>query len=125
MKRAQAKNILFSGTIFENRSERSGFCFIRAESPKVRLFCSQKRRFFIYYRTFDTAILTIILCRVIDLVVFNEELNMNKLIVWDFDGVIADSEKLWVSVWLETLKKEKNIILSEDEKLNLLVGIAG
>jgi len=55
---------------------------------------------------------------------FNEELNMNKLIIWDFDGVIADSEKLWVSVWLETLKKEKNIILSEDEKLNLLVGIA-
>ena len=49
---------------------------------------------------------------------------MNKLIIWDFDGVIADSEKLWVSVWLETLKKEKNIILSEDEKLNLLVGIA-
>lgn len=49
---------------------------------------------------------------------------MNKLIIWDFDGVIADSEKLWVSVWLETLKKEKNITLSEDEKLNLLVGIA-
>lgn len=38
---------------------------------------------------------------------FNEELNMNKLIIWDFDGVIADSEKLWVSVWLETLKKKK------------------
>lgn len=49
---------------------------------------------------------------------------MNKLIIWDFDGVIADSEKLWVAVWLETLKKEKNITLSEDEKLNLLVGIA-
>lgn len=49
---------------------------------------------------------------------------MKKLIIWDFDGVIADSEKLWVSVWLETLKKEKNIELSEDEKLNLLVGIA-
>ncbi len=49
---------------------------------------------------------------------------MNKLIIWDFDGVIADSEKLWVSVWLETLKKEENITLSEEEKLNLLVGIA-
>ncbi|MBQ9235210.1 MAG: HAD hydrolase-like protein [Alphaproteobacteria bacterium] len=49
---------------------------------------------------------------------------MNKLIIWDFDGVIADSEKLWVSVWLETWQKEKNISLSEDEKLNLLVGIA-
>lgn len=70
------------------------------------------------------AILTIIFCCVINLAVFNEELNMKKLIIWDFDGVIADSEKLWVSVWVETLKKEKNIILSEDEKLNLLVGIA-
>ena len=49
---------------------------------------------------------------------------MKKLIIWDFDGVIADSEKLWVSVWLETLKKEKNISLSEEEKLSLLVGIA-
>ena len=49
---------------------------------------------------------------------------MKKLIIWDFDGVIADSEKLWVSVWLETLEKEKNITLSNEEKLNLLVGIA-
>lgn len=49
---------------------------------------------------------------------------MKKLLIWDFDGVIADSEKLWVSVWIETLQQEKNIILSADEKLNLLVGIA-
>ena len=49
---------------------------------------------------------------------------MKKLLIWDFDGVIADSEKLWVQVWVELLKKEKNISLSEDEKLNLLVGIA-
>lgn len=55
---------------------------------------------------------------------FNGALNMKKLIIWDFDGVIADSEKLWVSVWLETLKKEKNISLTEEEKLNLLIGIA-
>lgn len=49
---------------------------------------------------------------------------MKKLIIWDFDGVIADSEKLWVAVWAETLKKEKNISLTADEKLNLLVGIS-
>lgn len=49
---------------------------------------------------------------------------MKKLIIWDFDGVIADTEKLWVSVWLETLQKEKGILLTEDEKINLLVGIA-
>lgn len=49
---------------------------------------------------------------------------MKKLIIWDFDGVIADSEKLWVSVWLETLEKEKNLQLSDEEKLNLLVGVS-
>ncbi len=49
---------------------------------------------------------------------------MKKLIIWDFDGVIADSEKLWVEVWLETLKKEKSIELSAEEKLQLLVGVA-
>ena len=49
---------------------------------------------------------------------------MKKLLIWDFDGVIADSEKLWVAVWVETLQQEKNIILNTDEKLNLLVGIA-
>ena len=41
-----------------------------------------------------------------------------------FDGVIADSEKLWVQVWSDVLNKEKNISLNEDEKLNLLVGIS-
>ena len=49
---------------------------------------------------------------------------MKKLIIWDFDGVIADSEKLWVSVWVETLQKEKNISLSINEKSDLLVGVA-
>ena len=38
---------------------------------------------------------------------------MKKLIIWDFDGVIADSEKLWVSVWIETLKEDKNISRKE------------
>lgn len=49
---------------------------------------------------------------------------MKKLVIWDFDGVIADSEKLWVSVWLELLEKEKHLSLTEEERLNLLVGIA-
>lgn len=31
---------------------------------------------------------------------------------------------LWVSVWLETLEKEKKIILTKEEKEKLLVGIA-
>jgi len=49
---------------------------------------------------------------------------MKKLIIWDFDGVVADSEKLWVGAWLEVLEKEKNIILTKEEKDNLLVGVA-
>ena len=50
--------------------------------------------------------------------------NKKPLIIWDFDGVIADSETLWVKVWSDLLKKEKNIDLTEDEKLKLLVGVA-
>ena len=49
---------------------------------------------------------------------------MKKLIIWDFDGVIADSEKLWVQVWCDMLNKYKNIILTEKEKSKLLVGIS-
>lgn len=49
---------------------------------------------------------------------------MKRLIIWDFDGVIANSEKIWVSVWTDILQKEKNISLSPDEKTDLLVGIS-
>ncbi|MBQ3696124.1 MAG: HAD family phosphatase [Alphaproteobacteria bacterium] len=50
--------------------------------------------------------------------------NKKPLIIWDFDGVIADSEKLWVGVWRDVLKKEKNIVLTREEELQLLVGMA-
>ncbi len=36
--------------------------------------------------------------------VFLEE-NMKKLIIWDFDGVIADTEKLWVINRMEVLNQ--------------------
>ena len=49
---------------------------------------------------------------------------MKKLLIWDFDGVIADSEKLWVRAWAETLKSEKQINLTNKEKHTLLYGIA-
>ena len=49
---------------------------------------------------------------------------MKKLIIWDFDGVIANSEKLWVAVWDKILKQEKNIFLTDEQKQDLLVGIA-
>lgn len=49
---------------------------------------------------------------------------MKKLLIWDFDGVIADSEKLWVKVWCDVLKKEKNIVLNAEQKVALLVGVS-
>lgn len=30
---------------------------------------------------------------------------MKKLIIWDFDGVIADTEKLWVKVWQKNINE--------------------
>lgn len=47
-----------------------------------------------------------------------------KLLIWDFDGVIADSEKLWVKVWRDNLQKMKNIVLDDELSEKLLVGIA-
>ncbi len=47
-----------------------------------------------------------------------------KLLIWDFDGVIADSEKLWVRAWDEILQSEKHIKLTTSEKQKLLVGIS-
>lgn len=38
-----------------------------------------------------------------------------KLIIWDFDGVIADSEYLWVGNWLHTLRQLKNLELDEQQ----------
>lgn len=49
---------------------------------------------------------------------------MKKLLIWDFDGVIADSEKLWVRAWDEILTSEKNIKLTDKEKTDLLVGVS-
>lgn len=49
---------------------------------------------------------------------------IKKLLIWDFDGVIADSEKLWVKVWRDTLQKLKNITLDDEQVSDLLVGVA-
>ena len=53
-----------------------------------------------------------------------KDIFMKKLLIWDFDGVIADSEKLWVRAWDEILRTEKNIILTDKEKETLLVGVS-
>lgn len=47
-----------------------------------------------------------------------------KLLIWDFDGVIADSEKLWVKVWRDNLQKYFNLTLDNEQARELLVGVA-
>lgn len=42
------------------------------------------------------------------------------LIIWDFDGVICDSDYIWANNWQKLLLQEKNIKLSEDEVNSLL-----
>ena len=49
---------------------------------------------------------------------------MKKLIIWDFDGVIADSEKLWVKVWCDVLAETKGIKLSDKMVQEYLPGVA-
>lgn len=49
---------------------------------------------------------------------------MNMLIIWDFDGVICDSDYIWANNWQKLLLQEKNIKLSEDEVNSLLIGIS-
>ena len=39
----------------------------------------------------------------------------NTLIIWDFDGVIADSEHLWVQNWITCLKLFFNLDLSPEQ----------
>ena len=49
---------------------------------------------------------------------------MKKLIIWDFDGVIADSEKLWVKVWRDVLAETKGIKMSDEKAQEYLPGVA-
>jgi len=52
------------------------------------------------------------------------EVQMKKLIIWDFDGVIADSEKLWIKVWRDLLQQRKNLVLTDKQTADLLVGVS-
>ena len=53
------------------------------------------------------------------------------LIIWDFDGVICDSDDIWAENWRKLLKSEKDIEISEQEKnrptggFSHLVGVTG
>ena len=47
---------------------------------------------------------------------------MKKLIVWDFDGVIADSEKLWVNNWKNLVNKTFNKNFNFKEMADIVAG---
>jgi beta-phosphoglucomutase-like phosphatase (HAD superfamily) len=48
----------------------------------------------------------------------------NKLIIWDFDGVIADTECLWINVWQKTLNEKYNLNWDFDHANKILGGVA-
>ncbi|MCI7420495.1 MAG: HAD family phosphatase [Alphaproteobacteria bacterium] len=47
-----------------------------------------------------------------------------NLIIWDFDGVLADSEHLWVQNWADTLQKLYNFTLTPEMQKQYLEGKA-
>lgn len=47
-----------------------------------------------------------------------------NLLIWDFDGVLADSEHLWVQNWADTLRKLYNFCLSAAQQKQYLEGKA-
>lgn len=49
---------------------------------------------------------------------------MKKLIIWDFDGVIADTEKLWIDTRKDLLNKYFNLNWSFDDTNKYLGGMS-
>ena len=50
--------------------------------------------------------------------------KQKTLLIWDFDGVLADSERLWVDIWYQSLIDKRNIKLSNDEVEKYLTGLS-
>lgn len=46
------------------------------------------------------------------------------LIIWDFDGVICDSDYIWAENWAKTLRVKKGIVITEKQKRENLIGIS-
>ncbi|MDD4556025.1 MAG: HAD family phosphatase [Alphaproteobacteria bacterium] len=49
---------------------------------------------------------------------------MKKLVIFDFDGVIADTEKLWVSVWHKFVNENSNLNWSFEEAYKNFAGVS-
>ena len=46
------------------------------------------------------------------------------LLIWDFDGVLADSERLWLQIWYDMLVQKRGIKLCQEEVQKYLVGLS-
>lgn len=51
-------------------------------------------------------------------------LNKPKLIIWDYDGVLADSEKLWIKIWQDALNEKFDLGWDFDTADKFLGGLA-
>ncbi len=49
-------------------------------------------------------------------------MKKNILLIWDFDGVLADSEHLWVQNWTDVLAQMCHIYLSQEQQKYYLEG---
>jgi HAD superfamily hydrolase (TIGR01509 family) len=48
---------------------------------------------------------------------------MKKLVIWDFDGVISDTEQIWVGIWVDHLQEVHGIDRSYEDWYPLFSGI--
>ena len=55
---------------------------------------------------------------------FFRDIKMKKLIIWDFDGVIADTEKLWVENRLYFLKRDYGVDWDFNKAYKYIGGIS-
>lgn len=51
-------------------------------------------------------------------------IDNKKLIIWDFDGVIAETETLWTRIWLGEIKKRYGVIWDFDSAHQFLSGLS-
>lgn len=51
-------------------------------------------------------------------------IKQSKLIIWDFDGVISDTEHLWIANWQKLLKKNFGLDWDFDKANKILGGLS-
>ena len=54
----------------------------------------------------------------------NTGLKKDKLIIWDFDGVIADTEHVWLSIWNDIVNKHFRLGWDFEETMKWFCGLS-